>query len=204
MARLKVNPTRMELKNLENRLAIAQKGHKLLKEKQDSLIRNFMECYEDAMALRKQVDHEFELLNKDYNMASLELNNQVLNELLGDRKSNPHVDVHFESVMGIDIPVYEVKSSEKEASQASVLLTNGYLDRMHENSSESFARIVEMAALEKKCFMLSEEIKLTRRRVNALEYKTIPDIQETIRYIELRIDDQTRSQQARVMKVTHR
>lgn len=204
MARLKVNPTRMELKNLQRRLLIAEKGHRLLKQKQDALIRNFMEYYEDALNLRKQVDYEFDVLNQEYNYASLELSNQTLNAILRNNQSSPSLKMEFQSVMGIDIPHYELIQGEAPAKTTSVLLTNSHVNTMQEEGAQSLQRIVDLASLEKKCFMLSEEIKLTRRRVNALEYKTIPDIKETIRYIELKIDDQTRSQQARVMKVTNR
>ncbi|QIK57244.1 V-type ATP synthase subunit D [Erysipelothrix sp. HDW6A] len=204
MARLNVNPTRMVLNDLQKRLGIASQGHKLLKEKQDSLIRQFMVYFEQAQVLRKQIDTDFALMNRNYQYASLEMDESILDESLQQTQTKMHVERKQENVFGMSVPHYTIREEQIEESSESLYWSHYRIDDIKKTHPEMKQHLIELAQLEKTCFILAKEIKSTRRRVNALEYKTIPQLEETITYIKLRIDDQVRSQQARVMKVTER
>lgn len=204
MARLNVNPTRMVLNDLQKRLGIASQGHKLLKEKQDSLIRQFMVYFEQAQVLRKQIDTDFALMNRNYQYASLEMDESILDESLQQTQTKMHVERKQENVFGMSVPHYTIREEQIKESSESLYWSHYRIDDIKKTHPEMKQHLIELAQLEKTCFILAKEIKSTRRRVNALEYKTIPQLEETITYIKLRIDDQVRSQQARVMKVTER
>lgn len=200
--RLNVNPTRMVLNDLQKRLAIATQGHKLLKEKQDSLIRQFMEYYDDAQNMRRQIETDFDLMNTDYQLASLEMDDAMILDNLQESDSSLVVEKREVNVFGLAVPKYEVVSESYPTQSSSMFRSHYRIDEMKKSHPQVRQRLIELAELEKTCFVMANEIKTTRRRVNALEHRTIPQIEETITYIRLRIDDQVRSQQARVMKVT--
>ena len=194
----------MVLNDLQKRLGIASQGHKLLKEKQDSLIRQFMVYFEQAQVLRKQIDTDFALMNRNYQYASLEMDESILDESLQQTQTKMHVERKQENVFGMSVPHYTIREEQIEESSESLYWSHYRIDDIKKTHPEMKQHLIELAQLEKTCFILAKEIKSTRRRVNALEYKTIPQLEETITYIKLRIDDQVRSQQARVMKVTER
>lgn len=204
MTRLNVNPTRMVLNDLEKRRGIASQGHKLLKEKQDSLIRQFMVYFEQAQVLRKQIDTDFALMNRNYQLASLEMDETFLDESLQHTQSVLRVEAKQVHVFGMSVPEYRLIPEDSPDEEDSLYWSHYRIDDIKKTHPEMKKHLIELAELEKTCFILAREIKATRRRVNALEYKTIPQLEETITYIKLRIDDQVRSQQARVMKVTER
>ncbi len=200
--RLNVNPTRMVLNDLQKRRDIAKQGHKLLKEKQDSLIRQFMEYYDDAQNMRREIETDFALMSQDYVYASLEMDEEIINENLQEVNESLQVEMRNEMVFGMSVPKFEIISESTPTQSSSIFKSHHRIDKMKQSHPKVRERLIALAELEKTCFILANEIRTTRRRVNSLEHRTIPQLDVTITYIRLRIDDQARSQQARVMKVT--
>lgn len=200
--RLNVNPTRMVLNDLQKRRDIAKQGHKLLKEKQDSLIRQFMEYYDDAQNMRREIETDFALMSQDYVYASLEMDEEIIEENLQEVNESLQVEMRNEMVFGMSVPKFEIVSESTPTQSSSIFKSHHRIDKMKQSHPKVRERLIALAELEKTCFILANEIRTTRRRVNSLEHRTIPQLDVTITYIRLRIDDQARSQQARVMKVT--
>lgn len=204
MARLKVNPTRQEMRNLRHRLSIAQRGHRLLKEKQDSMIRVFMEYFEEARILRKQVEDQFVRVHGSYQSASLMGEDSLIQKSLMSAHRKIQLEVNREHVLGLRVPKYIVEFEYSRNENQSLLAVHRDIDLIQEEYVTLLPRLVALAEIEKKCMMLASEIKNTRRRVNALEHRTIPDIQDTLDFIAMKIDELERSQKARVMKINEK
>lgn len=204
MARLKVNPTRQEMRNLRHRLSIAQRGHRLLKEKQDSMIRVFMEFFEEARILRKQVEDQFVRVHGSYQSASLMGADSLIQRSLMSAHREVKLNIDREHVLGLRVPKYDVVFEYSRNENQSLLAVHRDIDLIQEEYITLLPRLVALAEIEKKCMMLAEEIKNTRRRVNALEHRTIPDIQDTLAFIAMKIDELERSQKARVMKINEK
>lgn len=203
MARLSVNPTRMVLMQCRTKLQTATQGHRMLKEKQDSLIRQFMKHYDYALSLRQQIDEEIHLMHLNFSMASLEVDERLLDKEIAQQSNPLHVKIKQESIMGIAVAKFQLEDLETvEDTSHNLISSHHRTDLIREDYRDMQNKLIELAGIELVCQRLAKEIKATRRRVNALKYKTIPDLKETITYIELRIDDQVRSQQSRIMKVT--
>lgn len=201
MAVLKVNPTRMELRNLKSRLAIASRGHTLLKEKQDSLIQEFMRLSEEARVLRRQVEAQFVRVHESYRRVSLVGDDAIIQKSLMNQEHNLNVGLYRDHVLSLRVPRFEIDAHEVDMGEYSLFALSKDIDDISEEYKDLLPKLIELTQLEKTCFMLAGEIKATRRRVNALEYRTIPDIRDTIAFIAMKIDDHERSQKARVMKV---
>lgn len=204
MARLKVNPTRQEMRNLQHRLHIAKRGHRLLKEKQDSMIRVFMEYSEEARVLRRQVEDQFVRVHGAYQRASLMGEDSLIQKSLMSVDTDVDLRVKRDHVLGLRVPTYDVKFEYSRNEDQSLLAVHRDIDIIQDEYITLLPRLVELAQIEKKCMMLASEIKETRRRVNALEHRTIPDIEETLAFISMKIDEHERSQKARVMKVSEK
>ena len=204
MARLKVNPTRQEMRNLRHRLSIAQRGHRHLKEKQDSMIRVFMEYFEEARILRKQVEDQFVRVHGSYQSASLMGEDSLIQKSLMSAHRKIQLEVNREYVLGLRVPKYIVEFEYSRNENQSLLAVHRDIDLIQEEYVTLLPRLVALAEIEKKCMMLASEIKNTRRRVNALEHRTIPDIQDTLAFIAMKIDELERSQKARVMKINEK
>ncbi len=204
MARLKVNPTRQEMRNLRHRLSIAQRGHRLLKEKQDSMIRVFMEYFEEARILRKQVEDQFVRVHGSYQSASLMGEDSLIQRSLMSANRRIQLEVDREHVLGLRVPKYNVEFEYSRNENQSLLAVHRDIDLIQDEYVTLLPRLVALAEIEKKCMMLASEIKDTRRRVNALEHRTIPDIQDTLAFIAMKIDELERSQKARVMKINEK
>lgn len=203
MARLTVNPTRMVLMQCRTKLQTATQGHRMLKDKQDSLIRQFMKHYDYALSLRQQIDEEIHLMHINFSLASLEVDERLLDKEIAQQTNPLHVKVKQESIMGIAVAKFQLETIDSPKEIRHNLISSHHkTDLIREDYRDMQAKLIELADIELICQRLAKEIKATRRRVNALKYKTIPNLKETIAYIELRIDDQVRSQQARIMKVT--
>ena len=201
MAVLKINPTRMELKNLENKLEIAVRGHHLLKEKQDSMVQLFMTLQEDARALRRQVEHQFVSIHTAYRRASVSGDDQLIKKSLSQLDYKLSVRTSLDFVYSVSVPKYRIDGEAPKQQRYSMLAINYSMDQIASQVNDMAERLIELAELEKKCLILASEIKTTRRRVNALEHRTIVNIRATIRFIKMKIDEQERSQSARVMKI---
>ncbi|MGX6978363.1 V-type ATP synthase subunit D [Vagococcus elongatus] len=206
MARLNVNPTRVELRNLTDRLQIATRGHTLLKEKQDSLVRNFREMTEEAVIQRRIVEERLGTLFKNYQHASIESDDRFLQHSLNASQFQMDVSTSLHHVLGVRVPSYRLaelpdKNSVPVGGETSSYYTPIVIKELEVDQEELSENLVKLAELEKKCFLIGEEIIATRRRVNSLEYKTIPDLTETIAYIKMKIEDAERSQIAKLIKL---
>lgn len=204
MARLNVNPTRMVLTTLKKRLKVAVKGHKMLKDKRDELMKQFLELARKNKLLREQVEAQINDVYSNFIIASAVMSSEVLDEALMYPKQGVSINVGNKNIMSVDVPVFEFTTTTDDVSNIypyGFANTSGELDSAISNLSEVFPVMLELAAMEKQVQLLASEIEKTRRRVNALEYVMIPQFQETIKYIQMKLDENERGNQTRLMKV---
>jgi V/A-type H+-transporting ATPase subunit D len=204
MAVLRVNPTRVELSRLKKRLAVAVRGHKLLKDKRDEMMRRFIELIRKNKSLREQVEAELTSALGDFVMARAVMSPEVLEEAVMYPTREVELKISKRNIMNVDVPRidYEEKSQEGLSSYPyGFVSTSAELDGAIVTLSGVLSRMLELAEIEKTCQMLVDEIEKTRRRVNALEYIMIPQLEETIRYITMKMDEDERSSRTRLMKV---
>ena len=204
MASTQVNPTRMELTRQKKKLATATRGHKLLKDKRDELMRQFLELVRENKALREKVEKGLEAVNKNFVLARAASSDQVLNTALLAPKQEVYLNADTRNVMSVEIPVFT--TSTRSADEGDIYsygfaFTSGDLDDAVKSLQELLPDMLRLAEVEKSCQLIAAEIEKTRRRVNALEYVMIPDAQEKIRYITMKLDENERSTQIRLMKV---
>jgi len=205
MAKLNVNPTRMELSKLKKTLATSTRSHKLLKDKQDELMRQFINLVKYNNKLRKEVEEQLQSSLKDFVMARAVMSSQFLEEAIVYPKEHISVEVTEKNVMSVSVPVMNFKR-QLEGDEGSIYPygfanTSSELDDTLSKLYGILPQLLELAEVEKACQLMADEIEKTRRRVNALEYRTIPDYQETIKYIRMRLDENERSATTRLMKV---
>ena len=204
MARLNVNPTRMVLTSLKNRLRVAVKGHKMLKDKRDELMKRFLELARENKALREQVEAHIGDVYSNFVIASAVMSSEVLEEALMYPKQGVTIEVGRKNVMSVDVPVFDFKTTTDDTANIypyGFANTSAELDNAIENLSNIFPELLKLAAVEKEVQLLAAEIEKTRRRVNALEYVMIPQLEETIKYIQMKLDENERGNQTRLMKV---
>ena len=194
----------MELGRQKKRLATATKGHKLLKDKRDELMRQFLELVRENMALRQRVEAGIRSANINFVVAKAAMSEETLHTALMAPKQEVYLDVDNKNVMSVDIPVFDYKTrtaDENDIYSYGFAFTSGDLDDAVRSLSELLPDLLRLAEVEKSCQLLAAEIEKTRRRVNALEHVMIPDMQENIRYITMKLDENERSTQIRLMKV---
>lgn len=202
MTRLNVNPTRMELRRLKNRLKTAVRGHKLLKDKADETIRQFMVYIKENKRLRKELDGEISDCLRSFLLANAVTPSQIMEEAVAMPGFSVELNTEFKNIMSVEVPEITIKASEnKEMYPYSFASVTGELDSSISNLSDLLVKMVKLAEVEKTCNMLADEIEKNRRRVNALEYVMIPQLQETIKYITMKLDENERSSTIRLMKV---
>lgn len=204
MASAHVNPTRMELTRQKKRLATATRGHKLLKDKRDELMRRFMELVRENKRLREKVEAGILAANKNFALARASSSDQVLNTALLAPKQAVYLEAQPRNVMSVEIPAFQVKTRTADAGDIysyGFAYTSGELDSAVRELSGLLPDMLRLAETEKACQLLAAEIEKTRRRVNALEHVMIPDAREKIRYISMKLDENERSTQIRLMKV---
>ncbi len=204
MAKKQVNPTRMELTRLKKKLITARRGHKLLKDKRDELMRRFLELVKENKALRELVEEEIKKANEQFILAKAVTQEEIINTALLSPKQGIFVDIDRQNIMSVEIPVfnYRLRTSDKsDIYPYGFAFTSEDLDSAINILSDAFPHMLRLAECEKACLMLSSEIEKTRRRVNALEYVMIPEMTENIRYITMKLDENERSTQIRLMKV---
>lgn len=200
MALLRVNPTRMEMTKLKVQLATARRGHKLLKDKQDEMIRHFMMFIKKNRSLRIEVEEALVLIMKKFSSAELKMSRVGILEALMVPSQAAEIGVGSKSVMNIKIPT--IKYSEPKALDLTYgfVFTPSELDQAIIDLSKLLPKLIELAQLDKSCDMLAKEIEKTRRRVNAIEFIMIPDLAESIHYIRMKLEDNERSNIIRLMK----
>ena len=205
MAKLNVNPTRMELTTLKERLATATRGHKLLKDKQDELMRQFINMIRLNKDLREEVEEKLGSSFKDFLVASAIMSPEFLEESVAIPKESVSVDIKTKNIMSVNVPVMTFKR-KLEDDPGSIYpygfsQTSSELDDAISNLYSIMPKLLELAEVEKSCQLMADEIEKTRRRVNALEYRTIPELEETIKFIRMKLDESERSTITRLMKV---
>lgn len=205
MARLNVNPTRMELSKLKKRLVTATRGHKLLKDKQDELMRRFIDLVKYNNKLRKEVENQLQGAFKDFVMSRALMSSEFLEEAIVYPKESISLDVESKNVMSVNVPIMKFKRA-LEGDEGSIYPygfanTSAELDESLEKLYGILPQLLELAEVEKSCQLMADEIEKTRRRVNALEYMTIPQLQETIKYIKMKLEENERGSLTRLMKV---
>lgn len=203
--RLNVNPTRMELTKLKKRLATATRGHKLLKDKQDELMRRFIDLVKHNNELRKSVEEELQKSLKDFVMARALMSSEFLEEAIVYPKESISLEIAKKNIMSVNVPIMKFKR-EMEEDEGSIypygyVNTSGELDTAIEKLYGILPKLLELAEVEKTCQLMADEIEKTRRRVNALEYMTIPQLEETIKFIIMKLDENERGNLTRLMKV---
>lgn len=203
--KLNVNPTRMELSKLKKSLATSTRSHKLLKDKQDELMRQFIILVKYNNQLRKEVEGQLQSSLKDFVMARAVMSSEFLEEAIVYPKEHISVEVKEKNIMSVSVPVMNFKR-QLEGDEGSIYPygfanTSSELDDTLSKLYGILPKLLELAEVEKSCQLMADEIEKTRRRVNALEYRTIPDYIETIKYIRMRLDENERSATTRLMKV---
>lgn len=204
MATTQVNPTRMELTRLKKKLTTAIRGHKLLKDKRDELMRQFLEMVRENKALREKVEAGIHAANKNFVLARSVMSDEILKVSLMAPRQEIYLDVHTRNVMSVDIPKFEYKTKtpdENDIYPYGYAFTSSDLDDAVKSLQDILPDMLRLAEVEKSCQLMAAEIEKTRRRVNALEHVMIPDMQEKIKYIVMKLDENERSTQIRLMKV---
>ena len=204
MAATQVNPTRMELTRLKKKLVTATKGHKLLKDKRDELMRQFLDLVRENMALRQKVEAGILSANKNFVIAKAGMSEQILNTALISPKQEVYLEASKKNVMSVDIPVFKTRTRTADANDIysyGFAFTSGDLDDAVKSLADILPDMLRLAEVEKACQLMAAEIEKTRRRVNALEHVIIPETQENIKYITMKLDENERSTQIRLMKV---
>ncbi len=204
MASKQFNPTRMELTRLKKKLVTAIKGHRLLKDKRDELMRQFLDLVRENMELRKKVEAEIKDANRNFVLAKASMSEEELQTAMMSPKQEVYLDLKAKNVMSVDIPVYDYKTRTADANDIfnyGFAFTSSDLDGAVQSLSDALPDMLRLAQIEKSCQLMASEIEKTRRRVNALEHVIIPETQEGIRYITMKLDENERSTQVRLMKV---
>ncbi|MFH1564995.1 MAG: V-type ATP synthase subunit D [bacterium] len=200
MALLNVNPTRMELLKLKKRIVTARRGHKLLKEKRDGLMREFMIVIKEAKILRFRVE---DILGKSFSnfmMASSVMRPEAIESALMVQSSEIKISAATKNVMSVNIPEFNFEITPKPSGYG-FLGTSGEMDIALDKFKKSLNDLIQLSTIEKSAALLAVEIEKTRRRVNALEYILIPDLEETMKYIYMKLAEQERSGIATLMVV---
>lgn len=204
MARLNVNPTRMELSNLKKKLSVAIKGHKLLKDKRDELMRQFIDLVRENKKLRLEVENKIKAANVHMAIARSVMSDEALNVALMLPMQKMSLKIENKNVMSVLIPEFKVKyktSDTNDIYSYGYSFTSSDLDDAVSSLSDIIPKMLKLAEVEKSCQLMASEIEKTRRRVNALEHVMIPQYIETINYIKMKLDEDERSTTTKLMKV---
>ena len=204
MASKQITPTRMELTRLKKKLVTATRGHKLLKDKRDELMRQFLEKVRENKSLREHVEKGIEAANKNFLLARAGMQDQVLNTAMLAPKQRVSVEAGMENVMSVEIPTFDFKTrtpDQNDIFSYGFAFTSSDLDGAVKSLADVFPDMLKLAEIEKSCQLMAVEIEKTRRRVNALEHVMIPELQANIKYISMKLDENERSKQIRLMKV---
>ena len=202
MAKMNVNPTRMELRRLKTRLKTATRGHKLLKDKSDEMIRQFMVYVRENKRLREEIEAELSSALTGFTLARAVSSNAVIEEAVMMPATKAEISLSSDNVMSVEVPSISVVEHEgQDKYPYSFDTVTSELDASIGTLSTLLVKLVKLAEVEKTCNMLADEIEKNRRRVNALEYVMIPQIEETIKYINMKLDENERASTIRLMKV---
>lgn len=204
MAQTQVIPTRMELTRLKNKLKTAKRGHKLLKDKRDELMRQFLILVRENKALREKVEAGIKDCNRNFVLARAGMSAESLNVALMAPKQEVYLEASAKNVMSVEIPQFSYKTRTSDSNDIysyGLAFTSSDLDGAVKSIADILPDMLKLAECEKSCQLMATEIEKTRRRVNALEHVMIPQTQETIKMITMKLDEAERSSQTRLMKV---
>lgn len=202
-AALRVNPTRMEMTRIKKRLATATRGHKLLKDKRDEMVRQFIGIIRENDRLRREVEEELSAALKNFALARAVMEPQALEEAVLYPARQAELALGSKNILSVHVPTIAVKeeSLQETVQSYGFAETSSQLDGAIATLAELLPKLVRLAEIEKSCDMLADEIEKTRRRVNALEYVMIPQFQQTIREISMKLEENERGATTRLMKV---
>lgn len=207
MSRQTVNPTRMELSRLSKQLTTAKRGHKLLKDKQDELMRQFIELIKQNNLLRKEVETQLHRAMKAFRLANATINEKYIEEMFILPATEVSLDVSTKNIMSVEVPVMQF-GYDDVVMQAPIeygfVNSNVPLDLAMGRFTDVLPKLLSLTEIEKTCQLLADEIERTRRRVNALEYLTIPELEETIYGIKMRLEENERANVTRMIKVKNK
>lgn len=204
MATKQVNPTRMELTRLKKKLATATKGHKLLKDKRDELMRQFLDMVKLNKQLREKVEKAIGEANKNFVLASASMTNESLSASMLAPKQEVYLEVDSENIMSVEVPKYKINYRTPDTNDMfcyGLAFTSCDLDDAVSSLADVLPDMLRLAEVEKSCQLMADEIEKTRRRVNALEHVMIPETKASIKYISMKLDENERATQTRLMKV---
>ena len=204
MASTMITPTRMMLKQLKGRLKTARRGHKLMKDKRDELMRRFMDIVKLNKQLRERVETGLTASFASLQVASAIMSPEVLEQALLYPRQSVELGIEFKNIMSVNVPEYSFHTKNNDPSEIypyGFAQTSGELDDALEQMAKVFEDMLELAQVEKTMQLLAEEIERTRRRVNALEYVMIPELEENIRYITMKLEENENATKVRLLKV---
>lgn len=204
MASSQIIPTRMELSRIKDKLAVARKGHKLLKDKRDELMRQFLIMVRENMELRKHVEEGIRQANINFIVAKAGMDAETLNTALMAAKQKVTLGVSTKNVMSVNIPIFDVRTktaSETDIYSYGYAFTSSDLDGAIKSLADIRDDMILLAEKEKACKLMAAEIEKTRRRVNALEHVIIPEAQKNIKYISMKLEETARDNTIRLIKV---
>lgn len=204
MPKTAITPTRMVLNQQKTRLKTAVRGHKLLKDKRDELMRQFMDVVRKNRELRTRVEEGLTEAFSALTVASAIMSPDMLEQAILYPRQSVELSMQYKNVMSVNVPVYDFKTKTADTSDIfpyGFAQTSGELDDALSTLSRVFEDMLELAQVEKTMQLMAQEIEKTRRRVNALEYVMIPECQENIKYISLKLEENDRSSKVRLMKV---
>lgn len=194
----------MNLTALKKRLKTATRGHKLMKDKRDELMKEFLELARENGRLREAVEQRLTGMYQNFSIASAVMSREVMEESLMIPKQGVVLDVGNKNIMSVNVPVFSFETTADDAGDIypyGYASTSGELDNAISGLADIFPLLLELAAKEKEVQLIAAELEKTRRRVNALEYVMIPQLQVTIKYIQMKLDENERGNQTRLMKV---
>ena len=204
MAGTAVTPTRMVLNQLKGRLKTARRGHKLLKDKRDELMRQFMDVVKQNKLLRIRVEEGLTQAFASLQVASSIMSPEMLEQALLYPRQSVELGMDFRNIMSVNVPVYSFTTKNNDPSEIypyGFAQTSGELDDALDKLARVFEDMLELAQVEKTMQLLAEEIEKTRRRVNALEYVMIPELEGNIKYISMKLEENENSTKVRLLKV---
>ena len=204
MASTTITPTRMVLNQLKGRLKTARRGHKLLKDKRDELMRQFMDVVKQNKALRLRVEEGLTQAFASLQVASSIMSPEMLEQALLYPRQSVELGMDFKNIMSVNVPLYSFKTKNNDPAEIypyGFAQTSGELDDAMTALSGVFEDMLELAQVEKTMQLLAEEIEKTRRRVNALEYVMIPELEGNIKYISMKLEENENATKVRLLKV---
>ncbi len=201
--KIRVNPTRMELLKLKKRVTMAKRGHRLLKDKRDQLMKKFLKLIRENKELREQLEDELSKAFKSFLIASALMSSEVMEEALMYSKGQVAVDVELSTTMGVTVPKFDLEEGDGEGDAYSYgfVGTSSELDASLGIFADVLPLMIKLSEVEKAVELMADEIEKTRRRVNALEYVMIPNLEQAVKGIKMKLDEQERSNITRLMKI---